>query len=104
MGGFVGLFHLLLFVHCKQLWSYWDGRICVCLMADEIFCCHFLAVLFLLFYERDFMTSLSDDNQADSVEVFSPTSKYLDALLILTILISKILVINFFHLNCINFV
>ena len=60
----------------------------------------FLAVLFLLFYERDFMTSLSDDNQADIIEAFNPTSKYLDALLILTILISKILVIKCIHLNC----
>ena len=31
-------------------------------------------------YERDFMTSLSDDNQADNIEVFTSTSRYLDDL------------------------
>ena len=39
--------------------------------------------------ERDFMTSLSDDNQADVIEAFNSTSRYLDDLLKLTILISK---------------
>ena len=37
--------------------------------------------LFLFFYERDFMTSLSDDNQADIIEAFNSTSSYLDDLL-----------------------
>ena len=37
---------------------------------------------FLLFcYERDFMLSLSDNNQADVVEAFNSTSRYLDGLL-----------------------
>ena len=41
------------------------------------------ADLFLFCYERDFMLSLSDKNQADVVEAFNFTSRYLDDLLII---------------------
>ena len=34
--------------------------------------------LFLICYERDFMMSLSDDNQADDIDAFNSTSRYLD--------------------------
>ena len=44
-------------------------------------CAPLLADLFLLCYERDFMLSLSDDNQADIIEAFNSTSRYLDDLL-----------------------
>ena len=37
-----------------------------------------VADLFLFCYERDFTTSLSDDNQADIIETFNSTSRYLD--------------------------
>ena len=37
--------------------------------------------LFLFCYERDFMATLSDNNQADVVEAFNSTSRYLDDLL-----------------------
>ena len=37
--------------------------------------------LFLLCYERDFMLSLSDNNQADVVETYNSISRYLDDLL-----------------------
>ena len=37
--------------------------------------------LFLFCYERDFMKSLSDSNQADIIEAFNSTSRYLDDLL-----------------------
>ena len=40
-----------------------------------------VADLFLFCYERDFMTSLSNDNQADIIEAFNSTSRYLDDLL-----------------------
>ena len=40
-----------------------------------------VADLFLFCYESDFMTSLSDDNQADITEAFKSTSRYLDDLL-----------------------
>ena len=46
-----------------------------------IHCAPFAADLFLFCYERDFMTSLSDDNQADITEAFNSTSRYLDDLL-----------------------
>ena len=37
--------------------------------------------LFLFCYNRDFMLSLSDDNQTDIIEAFNSTSRYLDDLL-----------------------
>ena len=36
--------------------------------------------LFLFGYERDFMKSLSRENQADIIEAFNSTSRYLDDL------------------------
>ena len=47
------------------------GTNCVPLVAD----------LFLYCYERDFMNSLNHDNQADVIEAFNSTSRYLDDLL-----------------------
>ena len=44
-------------------------------------CAPLVADLFLFCYERDFMTFLSDDNQADIIEAFNATSGYLDDLL-----------------------
>ena len=44
-------------------------------------CAPFVADLFLFCYERDFMTSLSYGNQADIIEAFNSTSRYLDDLL-----------------------
>ena len=40
-----------------------------------------VADLFLFCYGRDFMTSLSNDNQADIIKAFNSTSRYLDDLL-----------------------
>ena len=40
-----------------------------------------VADLFLFCYERDFMLSLSEDNQSDVIEAFNSTSRYLDDLL-----------------------
>ena len=36
--------------------------------------------MFLFCYEKDFMTSLSDDKQADIIEAFKSTSRYIDLL------------------------
>ena len=47
------------------------GTNCVPLVAD----------LFLYCYERYFMDSLNHDNQADVIEAFNMTSRYLDDLL-----------------------
>ena len=45
------------------------------------YCAHLVADLFLFCYERDFMLSLSEDNQSGVIEAFSSTSWYLDDLL-----------------------
>ena len=44
-------------------------------------CAPLVADLFLYCYERDFMDSLKHDNQADVIEAFNSTSRYLDDLL-----------------------
>ena len=44
-------------------------------------CAPLVADLFLFCYERDFMMSLSDDNQADVIDAFNTTSRYLDDIL-----------------------
>ena len=44
-------------------------------------CAPFVADLFLFCYERHFMTSLSDVKQAEIIEAFKSTSRYLDHLL-----------------------
>ena len=44
-------------------------------------CAPLVADLILFCYERDFMLSLSDNNQADIIEAFNSTSRYLDDLL-----------------------
>ena len=46
------------------------GTNCAPLVADLFFC-----------YERDFMLSLSEDNQSDVIEALNSTSRYLDDLL-----------------------
>ena len=54
----------------KQIAGFPMGTNCAPLVAD----------LFLFYYRRDFMTSLSNDNQADISEAFNSTSRYLDDL------------------------
>ena len=44
-------------------------------------CAPLVAVLFLFCFERDCMKSLSPENQADIIEAFNSTSRYLDDLL-----------------------
>ena len=44
-------------------------------------CAPLVADLFLFCYEREFMLSLSEDNQSDVIEAFNSTSRYLDDLL-----------------------
>ena len=44
-------------------------------------CIPLVADLFLFCYERDFMLSLSDDNQSEVIEAFNFTSRYQDDLL-----------------------
>ena len=56
-----------------------------------------LGYLFLFCYERDFMKSLSDVKQAEIIEAFKSTSRYLDDLLNITL---KAWSIVFIRLNC----
>ena len=44
-------------------------------------CAPLVSDLFLFCYERDFMLSLSDNNQTDIIEALNSTSRYLDDLL-----------------------
>ena len=44
-------------------------------------CAPLVADLFLFCYERDFMISLSDDKQADIIDAFNTTSRYLNDIL-----------------------
>ena len=44
-------------------------------------CAPLVADLVLFCYERDFILSLSDDNQSEVIEAFNSTSRYLDDLL-----------------------
>ena len=44
-------------------------------------CAPLVADLFLFCYERDFMMSLSDDKQANVIDAFNNTSRYLDDIL-----------------------
>ena len=58
---------------CRQIIGIPLGTNCALLVADFFF--------FLFCYERDFMTSLSDVKQAEIIEAFKSTSRYLDDLL-----------------------
>ena len=44
-------------------------------------CAPLVADLFLFCYERDFMMFLPDDKQADIMDAFNTTSRYLDDIL-----------------------
>ena len=44
-------------------------------------CAPVVADLYLFCYKRDFMMSLSDDKQADVIDAFNTTSRYLDDIL-----------------------
>ena len=44
-------------------------------------CTSLVADLCLFYYKRDFMLSLSDDNQSEVIETFNSISRYLDELL-----------------------
>ena len=44
-------------------------------------CSPLVADLFLFFYDKDFMASLCDDKEAEIIQAFRSTSRYLDDLL-----------------------
>ena len=45
------------------------------------YCAALVANLFLFYYKSEFMLSLSDDKQADIIDAFNTTSRYLDDIL-----------------------
>ena len=53
-------------------------------------CAPLVADLFLFCYEMDFMMSLSDDKQADVIDVFNTTSRFLDDILNINNMVSQI--------------
>ena len=72
----------------KLFWNYVSKNsktkksVCQLLSSDgTLTCAPLVADLFLYCYERDFMDSLNHDNQADVIEAFNSTSRYLDDLL-----------------------
>ena len=69
--------YYILIQFCSKLY----GQIVGILMG--INCATLVADLFLFYYERHFMfnLSLSDNNQADVIEAFNSTSRYLEDLL-----------------------
>ena len=60
-------------------------------------CAPLVANLFLFCYNRDFMMSLSDDKQADFIDAFNTTSRYLDDILNINNVYSCILTIWLFN-------
>ena len=62
--------------------------------------CAPLVALFLFCYERDFMTSPPDVKQAEIIQVFKSTSRYLDDLLNIDNPYLKAWSVVFIHLNC----
>ena len=71
----------MIYVKGQVLTSSWDsyGQVVGIPMGTN--CAPLVADLFLFCYERDFMMSLSDDNQADVIDAFNTTSRYLDDIL-----------------------
>ena len=49
-------------------------------------CASLVADVFLFCYVMDFMMSLSDDKQADVIDAFNTTSRYLDDIFLIYIL------------------
>ena len=45
------------------------------------YCAHLVANLFMFCYKRDFMMSLSDNKQSDTIDDFNTTSRCLDDIL-----------------------
>ena len=58
-------------------------------------CAPLVADLFLFCYERDFMMSLSDDKQADVIDAFNTTSRYLDDILKIKMFILTIWLVKY---------
>ena len=60
-------------------------------------CAPLVVDLFLFCYERDFMISLSDDKQADVIDAFNTTCRYLDDILNINNVYFDIMVSQIYH-------
>ena len=66
-------------------------------------CCPLIADLFLFCYERDFMASLSFNKEAEIIQAFISTSRYLDDVLKVGSCCFKCIVISrIYFLNCLK--
>ena len=74
------LFIDLLILDVINRFIFGHGVVIYCILMGTN-CAPLVADLFLFCYERDFMTSLPDVKQAEIIEVFKSTSRYLDDLL-----------------------
>ena len=61
-------------------------------------CAPLVANLFLFCYARDFMMSLSDDKQADIIDAFNTTPRYLDDILNINNIYFDNMVSQIYHL------
>ena len=62
------------------LYQIWNQAIQTnCWNSDGTNCAHLVADLFSYSYERDFIDFLNHGNQADVIEAFNSTSRYLDS-------------------------
>ena len=71
----VALIFLLENIYISFVSKLYRQIVCIPMGTD---CAPLVADLFLFCYERDFMLSLSEDNQSDVIEAFNSTSRYLD--------------------------
>ena len=74
----VALNHLLDYIFIRFGWKLYKQIVGIPMGTN---CAPLVADLFLFCYERDFMLSLSDNNETDIIEAFNFTSRYLDDIL-----------------------
>ena len=75
---YVTLYRIYWIIFTLDLVLNYSNKFCIPMGKN---CAPLVAALLLFCYERDFMTSLSDDNQAVITEAFNSTYRYLDDLL-----------------------
>ena len=65
---------------CDNIFIRFDSKLYRLIVGNPMctHCTPLVGDLFLFFYERDFMLSLSDNNQTNIIEAFNSTSRYLD--------------------------
>ena len=87
--------HAFTSVHCCLVVTCWERADLLALFGDVYCMCCYLPMWYpgsgvVLFYERDFMMSLSGDKQADIIDTFNTSSRYLNDILNIIIFILTI--------------